>query len=77
MIEVDERDIADVVVGQQGSLMLSAFPSEIIDVTVEKIYASVGERGRNFFGSRRSSTSHMIACGRDGRTGKVEIIVVR
>ena len=50
VIEVDERDIADVVVGQHGSLMLSAFPSEIIDVTVEKITpVSTAKEGRNFF----------------------------
>src|SRR5207247_5961301 len=50
VIEVDERDIADVVVGQRGSLMLSAFPSEIIDVTVEKITpVSTAKEGRNFF----------------------------
>jgi multidrug resistance efflux pump len=34
VIEVDERDIADVAVGQRGSLLLSAFPSEEIKVTV-------------------------------------------
>jgi RND family efflux transporter MFP subunit len=50
VIEVDERDIADVAVGQRGSLMLSAFPSEIIDVTVEKITpVSTAKEGRNFF----------------------------
>jgi RND family efflux transporter MFP subunit len=50
VIEVDERDIADVLVGQHGSLMLSAFPSEIIDVTVEKITpVSTAKEGRNFF----------------------------
>jgi RND family efflux transporter MFP subunit len=50
VIEVDERDIADVVVGQRGSLMLSAFPSEINDVTVEKITpVSTAKEGRNFF----------------------------
>lgn len=50
VIEVDERDIADVMVGQHGSLMLSAFPSEIIDLTVEKITpVSTAKEGRNFF----------------------------
>jgi RND family efflux transporter MFP subunit len=50
VIEVDERDIADVVVGQRGSLMLSAFPSEIIDVRVEKVTpVSTAKEGRNFF----------------------------
>lgn len=50
VIEVDERDIADIVAGQRGSLMLSAFPSEIIGVTVEKITpVSTAKEGRNYF----------------------------
>lgn len=50
VIEVDERDIADVAVGQHASLMLSAFPSEVIEVTVEKITpVSTAKEGRNYF----------------------------
>jgi RND family efflux transporter MFP subunit len=50
VIEVDERDIADIAVGQHGSLMLSAFPSEVVDVTVQKITpVSEAKEGRNYF----------------------------
>ena len=50
MLEVDERDIADVQVGQHGHVMLSAFPSESLDVTVKKVTpVSTANEGRNFF----------------------------
>lgn len=50
VLEVDERDIADVRVGQRGHLLLSAFPSEAVDVTVEKVTpVSTAKEGRNFF----------------------------
>ena len=75
VIEVDERDIADVVVGQHGSLMLSAFPSEIIDVTVEKITpVSKAEEGRNFFRveARFDQPHDRLRPGMEG-AGKIEI----
>ena len=75
VIEVDERDIADVVVGQQGSLMLSAFPSEIIDVTVEKITpVSTAKEGRNFFRveARFDQPHDRLRPGMEG-AGKIEI----
>jgi hypothetical protein len=50
VLEVDERDIADVSVGQSGHLLLSAFPSEPVSITVEKITpVSTARDGRNFF----------------------------
>ena len=50
VLEVDERDIADVQVGQRGYVMLSAFPSESLDVTVEKVTpVSTANERRNFF----------------------------
>lgn len=50
VLEVDERDIADVQVGQHGQLLLSAFPSEPVAVTVAKITpVSTAKDGRNFF----------------------------
>ena len=50
VLEVDERDIADVLVGQGGHLLLSAFPSEPLGITVEKITpVSTAREGRNFF----------------------------
>ena len=75
VIEVDERDIADVVVGQQGSLMLSAFPSEIIDVTVEKITpVSTAKEGRNFFRveAQFDQPHDRLRPGMEG-AGKIEI----
>jgi RND family efflux transporter MFP subunit len=50
IVEVDERDIADVRAGQTGTLMLSAFPSETIPFTVETVTpVSTAKEGRNFF----------------------------
>jgi RND family efflux transporter MFP subunit len=75
VIEVDERDIANVAVGQQGSLMLSAFPSELIDVTVEKITpVSTAKEGRNFFRveARFDRPHDRLRPGMEG-AGKIEI----
>jgi len=75
VIEVDERDIADVMVGQHASLMLSAFPSEVIDVTVEKITpVSTAKEGRNFFRvEAQFDTPHdRLRPGMEG-AGKIEI----
>jgi RND family efflux transporter MFP subunit len=50
VLEVDERDIADVQVGQHGQLLLSAFPSEPVGVTVATVTpVSTAKEGRNFF----------------------------
>ena len=75
VIEVDERDIADVVVGQRGTLMLSAFPSELIDVTVEKITpVSTAKEGRNFFRieAQFDQPHDRLRPGMEG-AGKIEI----
>jgi multidrug resistance efflux pump len=50
VLEVDERDIAGVQVGQRGHLLLSAFPSDAVQVTVAKVTpVSMAKEGRNFF----------------------------
>jgi RND family efflux transporter MFP subunit len=50
VLEVDERDIADMRVGQQGQLLLSAFPSASVRVTVANVTpVSTAKEGRNFF----------------------------
>ena len=75
VIEVDERDIADVRVGQRGSLMLSAFPSEVIGVTVEKITpVSTAKEGRNFFRieAQFDQAHDRLRPGMEG-AGKIEI----
>jgi len=50
ILEIDEREIADVRVGQHGKLMLSAFPGEPMPVEVRKVTpVSVAREGRNYF----------------------------
>ena len=50
ILQVDERDIADVAVGQRGDLVLSGFPTEQLPLTVEKLTpVSTAREGRNYF----------------------------
>jgi multidrug efflux pump subunit AcrA (membrane-fusion protein) len=50
VLEVDERDIADVVVGQSGQLAVASMPGERFDFTVSKITpVNEAKEGRNFF----------------------------
>jgi multidrug resistance efflux pump len=49
-LQVDERDMSSVSVGQTGNLLLSAFPEDPIPFVVEKITpVSTAKEGRNFF----------------------------
>lgn len=50
VLEVDERDIAEVAVGQRGHLLLTAWPSDAVAFTVTKITpVSTSREGRNYF----------------------------
>jgi RND family efflux transporter MFP subunit len=50
VLEVDERDIADISVGQGGELVLSSMPGQSHGFTVEKITpVNVAREGRNYF----------------------------
>ena len=50
VLEIDERDIADVAVGQQGKLRLAAFPEMPLDYVVTEIMPMAQQgQGRNFF----------------------------
>ncbi|MGH8736376.1 MAG: efflux RND transporter periplasmic adaptor subunit, partial [Burkholderiales bacterium] len=50
ILEVDERDIDQVRVGQQGELALSGMPSHPLHFTVRQITpASTAQEGRNYF----------------------------
>lgn len=50
ILEVDERRIGDVRIGQQGSLLLSSQPGRTYEFTVSKITPiTTAEDGRNFF----------------------------
>jgi multidrug efflux pump subunit AcrA (membrane-fusion protein) len=50
IVEVDERDIGDVAVGQRGRLALSALPGRPLPLAVERITPiATAEEGRNYF----------------------------
>ena len=50
VLEVDERDIADISVGQTGELVLSSMPGQNFQITVAKITpVNVAREGRNYF----------------------------
>jgi RND family efflux transporter MFP subunit len=50
VIQVDEREIAHLVSGQRGHLVLTGFPTDWLPFTVEKITPiSTAREGRNFF----------------------------
>jgi multidrug resistance efflux pump len=51
MLQIDERDIGEVAVGQHGRLALSGFPGDRLDFVVERITpVSKVTDGRNLFG---------------------------
>jgi hypothetical protein len=50
LLEVDEEQIADVTIGQTGSLLLTALPEEPVAFEVTKVTpVATAEEGRNFF----------------------------
>ena len=50
ILEVDETDVADIVVGQSGTLLLSSLPGESLGFKVERITPVAEAReGRNYF----------------------------
>lgn len=50
ILEVDERDIADVSEGRPGGLALAARPGETLPMAIERVTpVSTAENGRNFF----------------------------
>jgi len=50
ILKVDERDMADLAVGQRGNILLSAFPHDPIAFQVEKVTpVSTPREGKNFF----------------------------
>jgi hypothetical protein len=75
VLEVDERDIADVRVGQHGNVLFSAFPSEPVEVTVQKVTpVSTANEGRNFFRVEAdlARSDHRLRPAMEG-AGKIEI----
>lgn len=75
IVQVDERDVADLAVGQRGHLVLSGFPTEQLALTVEKLTpVSTAHEGRNYFRveSRLHTTPERLRPGMEG-VAKIEI----
>jgi multidrug resistance efflux pump len=75
MIQVDERDIASVKVGQRGTLMLTGAPSDTLDFVVEKITpVSTAKESRNYFRveAKLDRTDIRLRPGMEG-VAKIEI----
>jgi RND family efflux transporter MFP subunit len=73
IVEVDGRDIADVVVGQQGRLTLSALPDELMSFVVERITPiSTARDGRNYF-RVEAALEDPIAALRPGMEGVAKV----
>jgi len=75
VLQVNERDIADVGVGQTGKLTLSSLPGETIDFRVQKITpVNTPKDGRNFFRVEATpeSKTDQVRPGMEG-VGKIEV----
>jgi len=67
VLQVDERDIARLAVGQRGELVLASLPSARLDITVHQITpVATAEDGRNFFRVEARVDGRADA-GQDGR----------
>jgi RND family efflux transporter MFP subunit len=75
VLQVDERDMDDVRLGQTGSLVLSAFPTERLALSIETLTpVSTPREGRNFFRveARLAETPDRLRPGMEG-VAKVDI----
>lgn len=75
ILEVDERDIADLAVGQRGELTLSGMPNRHMEFTVRQITpVSTAQDGRNFFRveAHLEQASDRVRPGMEG-VGKVDV----
>jgi multidrug efflux pump subunit AcrA (membrane-fusion protein) len=75
ILQVDERDIGYVGVGQKGRLALAGLPGQPLPLTLTKITpVAVAEEGRNFFRIEASLDDESVALrpGMEG-VGKIEV----
>ncbi len=75
LLEIDEEQIADVAVGQSGTLLLAALPNEPVEFEVTKVTpVATAEEGRNFFRveGTLSETSGRLRPGMEG-VGKIDV----
>lgn len=75
IVEVDERDIAWLEIGQHGELTLSSMPNQHMDLMVERITpVSTAKEGRNYFRVEARVLTHADSM-RPGMEGVGKIIV--
>lgn len=75
IVEVDERDISNIAVGQRGELVLSSMPHDVFSLTIEKITpVSIAKEGRNYFRveARLEGKTERLRPGMEG-VGKVMV----
>jgi RND family efflux transporter MFP subunit len=74
ILQVDERDIADVVTGQRGQLALSGFPADHLPFEVRRITpVSTTTEGRNYFRvEAHLDNTERLRPGMEG-VGKIEV----
>lgn len=75
LLEVDESQIAEIAVGQSGTLLLAAVPNEPVEFEVTKVTpVATADEGHNFFRveGTLAETSDALRPGMEG-VGKVEI----
>jgi multidrug resistance efflux pump len=75
ILQVDEHRIADVKVGQRGSMILSSLPNEYFDFVVEKITPlTTAKEGLNYFRveARLDRVSESLRPGMEG-VGKISV----
>jgi RND family efflux transporter MFP subunit len=75
ILQVDERDIADVKVGQRGLLAITGFPSDPLSFSVAKLTpVSTASEGRNYFRveAHLGNVPERLRPGMEG-IGKIEI----
>jgi RND family efflux transporter MFP subunit len=76
ILEVNERDVGEVEVGQTGLLALTGLPGETLPIVVDKVTpVATAEEGQNFFrveAGLEGAASPLLRPGMEG-VGKVEI----
>ena len=75
ILKVDERDIAELQVGQRGELLLSGLPGEVITFSVKRLTpVSTAQDGHNFFRveAQLEKSSARLRPGMEG-VGKVHV----
>ncbi len=75
VLQVDERDVTDVVVGQRGELLLTAWPADAVPFTVETVTpVSTAREGHNYFRveARLDRTPDRLRPGMEG-VGKIAV----